>query len=198
MVRFVLDPEGRVIPDVACRLPGRGVWLTAARPHLERALKKKLFSKGFKTQAKAPDDLPEMVEQLLTDRLISLIALARKAGAAVTGFEKTKAVLTSGRPCVLLQALDGAAEQRAKLARLSRGRPQIGVLTASELGLAFGRGFAIHAALDAGGLATRALTEAWRLSGFRSGPEVEAEVDPAAFGELKEQGPRGGLAQDIG
>ena len=29
MVRFVLGPEGEMVPDVAGRLPGRGFWLSA-------------------------------------------------------------------------------------------------------------------------------------------------------------------------
>ena len=30
MIRFVLDPGGHVVPDVDGRLPGRGMWLSAA------------------------------------------------------------------------------------------------------------------------------------------------------------------------
>lgn len=30
MIRFVLAPDGRVVPDLAARLPGRGMWLSAS------------------------------------------------------------------------------------------------------------------------------------------------------------------------
>ena len=43
----------------------------------------------------------------------------------------------------------------------------IGILTAGEMGLAFGRERAIHAALAAGGLTKRVVEEAARLSGLR-------------------------------
>ena len=29
LLRFVLDPDGRVTPDLRNRLPGRGVWVSA-------------------------------------------------------------------------------------------------------------------------------------------------------------------------
>ena len=31
LIRFVLSPEGEVVPDIAARLPGRGLWLTTSR-----------------------------------------------------------------------------------------------------------------------------------------------------------------------
>jgi len=43
------------------------------------------------------------------------------------------------------------------------------------LGLALGRDYVVHAALEKGGLATRFLAESRRLSGFR-------DVCPAAWG----------------
>jgi len=43
MIRFVLDPAGNVIPDVAGKLPGRGGWILADRVVLQRAMKKKIF-----------------------------------------------------------------------------------------------------------------------------------------------------------
>jgi predicted RNA-binding protein YlxR (DUF448 family) len=175
LVRFVLGPEAEVVPDLAAKLPGRGVWLTAERALVERAVAKKLFSRAFKAQAAAPADLADRLEALLAGRLIDLIGLARKAGHAVTGFEKVRARLKEGAAGALVQASDGAADGKAKLARLAGGVPGgapggvavIEVLTAHELGLAFGRDFAIHAALDRGGFADRAIGEAARLSGLR-------------------------------
>ncbi|VAX03212.1 COG2740: Predicted nucleic-acid-binding protein implicated in transcription termination / ribosomal protein L7Ae family protein [hydrothermal vent metagenome] len=43
MIRFVLDPAGNVIPDVAGKLPGRGGWVLADRAVLQSAMKKKIF-----------------------------------------------------------------------------------------------------------------------------------------------------------
>src|SRR6476659_10037483 len=46
MIRFVVGPQGDVVPDLARRLPGRGMWVTAERKTPERAVEKNLFSKA--------------------------------------------------------------------------------------------------------------------------------------------------------
>lgn len=172
LVRFVLGPDGSVVPDVEGRLPGRGVWLTADRERVAFALKKRLFNRAFRREVAVPDGLPDLLEGLLARRLGGIVSLARKAGQAVTGFEKVRERLRAGKAAVLVAASDGAADGRAKLVALAPGVPLLDVLDATELGLAFGRDFAIHAALDAGGLADRALAEAARLAGFRKAGQI--------------------------
>lgn len=167
LIRFVLDPDGVPVPDLAERLPGRGVWLTAERALAEKVEKKNLFARAFRQPVPRVEGLADRLETLLATRLIEVIGLARKAGQAVTGFEKVKAHLTSHRAGALIEAVDGAADGRRKLAALAGETPLIAVLDRNELGLAFGREFAIHAALDAGGFADRALREARRLEGLR-------------------------------
>lgn len=171
LIRFALDPQGVVTPDFAERLPGRGVWVTAERAALERAVKRNLFSRGFKQAATVPAGLVEAVEQGLVRRLVEALGLARKAGLVVNGFDKTKARLKSGAPAALIEASDGSESQRAKLRPLAGGAPMVDLLSAEELGLAFGREFVIHAVLDAGGAADRVVRESRRLAGFRqAGP----------------------------
>ncbi|MEM0944864.1 MAG: RNA-binding protein [Pseudomonadota bacterium] len=184
LIRFALGPGGEVVPDLAGKLPGRGVWLTAERALVEKAETKRLFSRGFKAQAKAPEGLADLLEGLLVERLVQVISLARKAGQAVTGFEKVKAALDAGQVGLLLQASDGAEDGQRKLAMRADGVPRMGVLTGQELGLAFGRGFAIHAALSVGGagkgFCARAMAEAERLAGFRPREDrLAAEPAPA-------------------
>lgn len=187
-----------MVPDVAGRLPGRGAWLTASRPLVELAAKKKLFSRSFKSQVAVPEDLASVLERRLVEKLVSTISLARKAGDAVTGFEKTKAIVLSGNCALLIQASDGAEDGVNRIARLAGTLPRIGLLTAQELGLAFGRDFAIHAALGPGGLAERAKIEARRLAGMRPGIDEKAAADLAAGFDVEDNGPSNGLAQDIG
>jgi predicted RNA-binding protein YlxR (DUF448 family) len=180
LIRFVLGPDAQVVPDLAVKLPGRGVWLTADRALVEKAVAKKLFSRAFKAQAAAPADLTDRLEALLARRLIDMIGLARRAGQAVTGFEKVRARLKEGSAGALVQACDGALDGKNKLARLAGEAPRIEVLNSKELGLAFGRDFAIHAALDQGGLADRAIAEAARLGGLRRiGLGGEPDTDEA-------------------
>ena len=167
LIRFVLDPQGRVTPDLAGRLPGRGAWLTADRALVERAERKNLFARAFRQAVPRADGLADLLVALLARRLIEIIGLARKAGQAVTGFEKTRARITSGQAGALVQARDGADDGRRRLAGIAGDLPRIECLDRDELGLAFARDFAIHAALDAGGFADRALAEARRLEGLR-------------------------------
>lgn len=167
LVRFVIGPEGQVVPDVTGRLPGRGIWVSADRDSVTKAATKGLFSRAAKAPVKVPEGLADLVEGLLARRVIDLLALARKAGDAVTGYEKVKDRLVSGRAAVLIQASDGSERGKSKLRPPEGANRFVSCLSSGELGLAFGRERAIHAALAAGGLTTRVVEEAARLAGFR-------------------------------
>jgi predicted RNA-binding protein YlxR (DUF448 family) len=166
LVRFVLGPDGLIYPDIAEKLPGRGIWVTADREVLETAIKKGLFARAAKAPAKTPENMVEMVETALASRVVELISLVRKSGRAVIGFEKVKGWLADGRAKVLLQASDGSDRGKGKLWTPEGGR-WFGCLTSQELGLAFGRDRAIHGALAAGGLTPRVIEEISRLAGLR-------------------------------
>ncbi|MCC0063390.1 MAG: RNA-binding protein [Defluviimonas sp.] len=166
LIRFVVSPEGVVVPDLAGKLPGRGIWVTADRGAIETASRKGLFARAAKAPASAPENLAGMVEIGLARRVVDLVSLARKAGLAVAGFEKVKGWLADGKARVLLQASDGSERGKGKLWTPEGGR-WFGCLTAAELGLAFGRDSVIHGALGAGGLSRRVVEEAAKLSGLR-------------------------------
>ena len=167
LIRFVLNPDGLVTPDFAEKLPGRGIWVSAERAALELAVKKKLFSRGAKQQVKVPPTLVADVEAALLRRVTDRLAMARKAGKAIAGYEKVKGWLDQEKAAILIQASDGSARGKSKL-RPPGGRGSFfEILTAPELGLAFGREHVIHAALAAGGLTDRFREDAVRLSGVR-------------------------------
>lgn len=177
LIRFVLSPEGEIVPDVAGKLPGRGIYVTSDRALIEKAAQKGLFSRAARQPVKVAPGLADLVETLVARRLIESISLARKANEAVTGYEKVKDWLVGGRAVLLVQACDGSERGKAKLRPPEGGF--IGSLTAAELGLAFGRERAIHAALAAGTLARRVVDEAARLEGLRvQSPEQEDRQDP--------------------
>ncbi len=167
LVRFVLGPDGAVVPDLAEKLPGRGVWVSATRDALDRAVDKRLFSRGLKTAAAVPEGLTQAVERMLTRRVTDSIALARKAGAAVCGFERVRETLHGGRVALLFAASDGADGGKSKLRGLAEEAKICSVLSSDELGLAFARETVIHAALLEGGVTRRVLREVARLEGFR-------------------------------
>ena len=166
LIRFVVAPDGSVVPDLAGKLPGRGLWLTADREVIAQAVRRNAFARAARAPVTVPPDLAATVEDGLVQRLVHLIALARKAGAAVAGFEKVKDWLAQGRARVLLQASDGSERGKGKLWTPEGGR-YFAVLTAGELGVAFGRERVIHGALAAGGLSARVVEEAAKLAGLR-------------------------------
>lgn len=166
LIRFVAGPDGQVVPDLAEKLPGRGIWVSADRAAIDKAATKGLFSRAAKAPVKAPEGLADLVEAGVARRLVELVSLARKSGRAVAGFEKVKGWLAEGRAKVLLQASDGSDRGKGKLWTPTGGR-WFGCLTASELGLSFGRDHVIHGALAAGGLTDKVILEAGRLTGLR-------------------------------
>ncbi len=167
LIRFCVGPDGMLVPDVLGKLPGRGVYVTADRELIDKAVKKNLFSRAARQPVKVPDGLSELVERLVTQRVIDMLSLARKAGDAVMGYEKVKDWLVKGKAATLIQASDGSERGKTKLHAPDGKYGFIGVLSAGEIGLAFGRERAIHAALAAGGLRTRVVEEAAKLAGLR-------------------------------
>jgi predicted RNA-binding protein YlxR (DUF448 family) len=167
LVRFCVGPDGQIVPDILGRLPGRGIYVTADRALIDKAAKKGLFARAARLPVKVPDGLADLVEQLLAQRVVDLLSMARKAGDAVMGYEKVKDWLAKGQAVTLIQASDGSERGKTKLHAPDGAGGFIGVLTAGEMGLSFGRERAIHAALAAGGLRTRVVVEAARLAGLR-------------------------------
>lgn len=158
LIRFVLGPDQQVVPDLRHKLPGRGVWITARRDMVEQAVKRRLFSRAFKTEAKASETLPQDIENLLREDVRQGLALANKAGNVITGFQKVEAAITDKPIVALIHAAEAAEDGRRKLASPLRKRlgeaistfPVIQVLSIDELDLALGRSHVIHAALVAG------------------------------------------------
>lgn len=181
LIRFVVGPDNQVYPDVLGKLPGRGMYVTAERHALEAASKGQ-FSRSAKQPVTVPDGLANEVERQLARHTVDLIALTRKSGRAVCGFEKVKGWLAGGeRVRVLVQASDGSERGKTKL-WTPEGARYFGCLTAAELGLAFGRQSVIHGALATGGLSNRVVEEATKLRGLRevSGGDTAAEKDKEA------------------
>ena len=178
LIRFVVSPDGAIVPDILEKLPGRGIWVSAEREALETAVKKGLFSRAARQKVDVAATLVDDVEALLAKRLIDGISMARKAGAAVAGFEKVKDWLGREEARILFQATDGSERGKSKLHPPGGRGSFFEVLTASELGLSFGRERVIHAALGFGGLTERIREDAIRLSGVRElgGGETTGKV----------------------
>lgn len=173
LVRFARAPDGAVTPDVAAKLPGRGLWVSADRVSVERAVKRNAFTRGFKAPATAPADLADQVEALLARRCLDLLGMAQRAGAIAIGTVQAEEAIRRGPPLWLIEAADGAADGRSKLIRLAFGlwgeEPRVaGCFLAGELGVALGRDPVVHAVLLQESMAQRWTVEIGRLSGFRA------------------------------
>lgn len=173
LIRFVLAPDGEVVPDVAAKLPGRGLWVSATRAAVGMAVEKKLFGRAAKAPANASADLADRAEKALVTRMAGDLGLARRSGALVLGFDNVLRALESPKPPkLMIDASDGAADGKRKLYNAAHARdvkPQlITCLSSTELGLALGRENVIHAAVQPGGLAERLMFDAERLNGFRA------------------------------
>lgn len=171
MIRFVAGPGGVVTPDLARKLPGRGLWVAANRASVDLAAKKGLFARSAKAKLTAPADLSDQVDALLHARVLNGLGLAKRAGDLISGFEKVAAALGSGKAAWLVEASDGAPDGRRKIQNAARKSPKpprlLGVYTAMELGLALGGENVIHTAFLAGRGADRWTLDVMRLSGFR-------------------------------
>ena len=169
MIRFVVGPDGDVVPDLARRLPGRGLWLTAERAALERAVAKNQFSKAARAAVKASDDLPDRVERLLLERALADLGRARRAGRAVSGFVKVEQMIAQRRAGLLVVADEADGDGLGKLQ--ATGLPIARLGDAMALGGLFGRDHAVYVAVardDAGGEFIQRITAgAARWRGYR-------------------------------
>jgi predicted RNA-binding protein YlxR (DUF448 family) len=172
MIRFVLGPGREVVPDLAGKLPGRGMWLSARGDVLETALSRGAFMRAARGQVTFPSDLRARIEDGLRGRVRDLLGMARRAGQAVSGWQAAREWLQAGRAGLLVQAADGSLAERARFG--GRDLPAVTPLSAAELGVVFGRDHAVHVVVAPGRLADAIRAEAERLAGFAGASPVNA------------------------
>ncbi len=200
LVRFVLDPDGAVVPDLKARLPGRGVWVDASRQAVAEAVKRRLFGRGFRREARTAATLADDVAALLRRDAIQALSLANKAGCVVTGFGKVEAAAGSQGLAALVHAADAADDGIRKIGqalRRVRGErsedvPVIRDFSSEELSLALGGALVIHAALVAGPGSDGFLSR-WRRMARYDGKPV---TGPASDGGMTSRNSGQGARQD--
>jgi predicted RNA-binding protein YlxR (DUF448 family) len=145
MIRFVIGPDDEVVPDLARRLPGRGLWVTAERAAVEQAVARKAFSRAARSAVKAAPDLPQRLEKLLLDRALEDLSRARRAGRAVAGFVKVEQMIGLRRAALVIVASEAEGDGLVKLA--ATGLPIERLGDSVQLGGVFGREQAVYAAV---------------------------------------------------
>jgi len=181
LIRFVLGPDGTVVPDLKRKLPGRGVWVEASRKAVETATRKRLFGRGFGEEAKAGTDLPDQVDRLLIDAALGTLGLARKAGLIVLGFAKVEAAIRSDAVIGLIRASEAGEDGTNKMTAALRRRfgdenaiPVVRFFSGAQLDLALGRSNVVHAAVLAGRAGEIFLGRYHALERWRGGTAIPA------------------------
>lgn len=193
MFRFVVSPERALIPDLAGKLPGRGIWLSAsgdviegpqrakdgavkdgtARPDAGPGTKGRELVRAIARAARGPvlvsPDLPALLETALVRRIGDFLGLARRAGQAIAGFEKARDWMRSHPTGLVLQAADGSEAERTRFrSAVQETVPVLDPLTGAELGRVFGHENVVHVVVAPGRLASSIVMEAGRLAGLRT------------------------------
>jgi predicted RNA-binding protein YlxR (DUF448 family) len=193
MIRFVLAPDATVVPDLAERLPGRGIWLSARGDVLETARTRGAFARAARQAVKVPPTLLADVRAALLIRIGETLGLARRAGAAVAGFAKAREWLEAGRVGLVVQASDGSPEERKRFLGSAAGRiAAVTPLSGEALGRIFGRDHVVHVAVAKGRLAERLHIEAERLAGVDNEATTETDVPAGVSGRARATGRSGG------
>ena len=167
MVRFVIGPDHRPVPDLEEKLPGRGLWLSAERNVIHTACIKNLFAKRARQRVDIDTAMPDALVRLLVQRCVRWLELARRAGQTVIGFDEVQRLLAENGSGHVLSAHDGGLDGRKKIARLAGGRSVLDALSATEMGGAFGRERVVHALVSADGLGESLVRDMGRLAGLR-------------------------------
>jgi predicted RNA-binding protein YlxR (DUF448 family) len=177
MIRFVVAPDGTIVPDLKRKLPGRGIWVTGTRQALNQAIRRKAIGASFKRDVRVDAALVTLTEQLLERAVLDALAICGKASLAVAGFAKVEAALARDPVVGLLHAsgaaLDGVRKLDAALQRRFDGEANrvqiVRDLSSDQLDLALARPNVVHAALLTGSASDTFLARHARLTRFRTG-----------------------------
>ena len=176
LIRFVVGPDGAVVPDLKRRLPGRGAWVTATRKAVEEAVRRKAFGRAFKREVRPAPGLADLVDALMQRAALDALAIAHKAGRVAIGFGRAEAAIAAAPVVALIHATDAAEDGVRKLTAAVHGRfgenaGQVAIVrtfTSVQLDLALGRSNVVHAALLAGPASEGFLERSSSLERFRT------------------------------
>ncbi len=160
LIRFVLGPDGSVVPDLKRQLPGRGCWVKAERAIVDKAVARKLFGRALKAEAKAAPELGAEVDRLIAAQLGGMMNMARKAGQFITGSSKVDQAVRALAALAVFHATDAAADGVRKIDQARKAAsfltddeteiPSFKLFSESELEGVLGQNAFIHAAALAG------------------------------------------------
>ncbi len=198
LIRFVLGPDGVLVPDTEAKAEGRGVWISLNRSLVAEAVKKKIFARSLKSEVTLPEDLPGLTQLRLQQRYLNALGMARKAGQLTFGATKVRGLIATGSLIALITATDAAEDGRSKMVGPLKALhyaaeeeditgfdvPHFELLDSEQMGLALGMENVIHAALTRGAAAQAAVEKARRLALYTAKPTETDTGRPAVDGDL--------------
>lgn len=168
LIRFVVNPDKEIVPDLAEKLPGQYFYITASLPVLQKAIWRNTFATVARDNVTVPDNLLKVLESGLSRMGLETLSLAKRAGQLLAGFTSVDEQLRKEPEGVYVVAADASDHGRYKLEKLMRTRPGLDLWTSAELSAALGEANTNHLLLAPGGLAEKLLRIAKKLKAVRS------------------------------
>ncbi|MBT1071035.1 DUF448 domain-containing protein [Pelotalea chapellei] len=171
LIRFVLSPQGEVVPDIDGRLPGRGSYTCIKAECLATAAKLRTFNRSFKQEVNLlpPADMVALVGRLMRNRILGFLGLANRAGKVISGGSLVSdAIRGKIKPGIVLVASDVSENIGEKIVVLARvhGIPCECLLTKDEFGAILGKAPRSAIAVKPGGFVIQLANEIKRYRNF--------------------------------
>jgi len=171
LIRFVLSPQGEVVPDLDAKLPGRGAYTCNNAACLAAAVKQRQFSRAFKREVTVPppDQMTGLVSRLLLERVMGFIALANKAGKLIAGGSLVgDALKGKNKPGLVLVAQDISEAIGEKIAAQAAGNGVAchRILTKDDFGALLGKAPRSAVAVKASGFVAQLVKNIERHRNF--------------------------------
>ena len=171
LIRFVLSPEGEVLPDLDARLPGRGAYTCISARCLETVVRQRLFNRAFKREVShlPVEEMVALVGNLMRERILGYLGLANRAGKIISGSSLVSdAIRGKIKPGLILVAVDvskAIGEKVDVLAAVHKIRSER-ILTKDDIGAILGKAPRSALAVRHGGFVVRLVSEIERYRNF--------------------------------
>jgi len=171
LIRFVLTPQGELVPDIEVKLPGRGAYTCVSMTCLQAALKQRQFSRAFKREVVTvtPDEMTGQVGGIMQKRILGYIGLANKAGQVISGGSLVSDAIRGGhKPGLILIASDvsEAIGEKIELLAAVHHIACFRVLVKDDFGAILGKAPRSAIAIRAGGFVAQLMYEIERYRNF--------------------------------
>ncbi len=167
LLRFTLTPDREIIPDFKKKLGGKGFYISNSRLILEQAISKNVFKKLGKNIKIAPN-LVDIVENILKNRALDAINLAKKAGVLITGYEKVRENLQKNKVAFIIEATDAGSDGTAKIRAAAKDTEILTLFTIEELDKALNKINTVHAAVLKSEMANMVYNQLKKWQNFNS------------------------------